>query len=136
NEAQLSKIRGNRIGMIFQDPMSSLNPYMSIAAQMTEVLRFHKRTTRAEARKQSIAMLDRVGIPEAARRFDQYPHQFSGGMRQRVAIAMALLAGPELLIADEPTTALDVTIQAQIIELLKELQRERDMALIIITHDL
>ena len=120
--AQLNQIRGDKIGMIFQDPMTSLNPFMKISRQMTEVLREHKGIGEAEARKRGIAMLDLVGIPEAARRFDRYPHEFSGGMRQRVMIAMTLLCQPDLLIADEPTTALDVTVQAQILELLGRAQ--------------
>ncbi|MFO1048111.1 MAG: oligopeptide/dipeptide ABC transporter ATP-binding protein [Geminicoccaceae bacterium] len=133
---RLNKIRGDEIAMIFQDPMTSLNPYLSIARQMTEVLREHKGIGDAEARQRGIAMLELVGIPEAARRFDMYPHEFSGGMRQRVMIAMALLCEPDLLIADEPTTALDVTVQAQILELLSRLKRELRMAIALITHDL
>ncbi|MFZ1425670.1 MAG: oligopeptide/dipeptide ABC transporter ATP-binding protein [Geminicoccaceae bacterium] len=134
--AQLNAIRGARIGMIFQDPMTSLNPFLKISRQMTEVLREHKGLSEAESRKRGIAMLDLVGIPEAARRFDMYPHEFSGGMRQRVMIAMTLLCEPDLLIADEPTTALDVTVQAQILELLGRLKRELGMAIALITHDL
>ena len=122
--------------MIFQDPMTSLNPFLKISRQMTEVLREHKGMGEAEARQRGIAMLDLVGIPEAARRFDMYPHEFSGGMRQRVMIAMALLCQPDLLIADEPTTALDVTVQAQILELLARLKRELGMAIALVTHDL
>jgi oligopeptide transport system ATP-binding protein len=122
--------------MIFQDPMTSLNPFLKISRQMTEVLREHKGLGEGEARKRGIAMLDLVGIPEAARRFDMYPHEFSGGMRQRVMIAMSLLCEPDLLIADEPTTALDVTVQAQILELLARLKRELGMAIALVTHDL
>ena len=133
---RLNKIRGADMAMIFQDPMTSLNPFLRISRQMTEVLREHKGMSEAEARKRGIAMLDLVGIPEAARRFDMYPHEFSGGMRQRVMIAMALLCEPDLLIADEPTTALDVTVQAQILELLARLKRELGMAIALITHDL
>ena len=133
---RLNKIRGADMAMIFQDPMTSLNPFLRISRQMTEVLREHKGMSEAEARKRGIAMLDLVGIPEAARRFDMYPHEFSGGMRQRVMIAMTLLCEPDLLIADEPTTALDVTVQAQILELLGRLKRELGMAIALITHDL
>ncbi len=133
---ELNRIRGKRMSMIFQDPMTSLNPYLSVRRQLTEVLLTHDQTSKSEARKTAVAMLERVQIPEAARRIDMYPHEFSGGMRQRVMIAMALLCQPELLIADEPTTALDVTVQAQILELLVDLQRRSSMALILITHDL
>ncbi len=132
----LNKIRGDDLAMIFQDPMTSLNPYLKISRQLTEVMREHKGMDEAEARRRGIAMLELVGIPEAARRFDMYPHEFSGGMRQRVMIAMALLCEPDLLIADEPTTALDVTVQAQILELLGRLKRELGMAIALITHDL
>jgi oligopeptide transport system ATP-binding protein len=134
--SELNSIRGVRMSMIFQDPMTSLNPYLTVNRQMTEVLITHKGMSAADARKASIAMLDRVQIPEAARRIDMYPHEFSGGMRQRVMIAMALLCQPELLIADEPTTALDVTVQAQILELVSGLQRDFNMALVLITHDM
>jgi oligopeptide transport system ATP-binding protein len=133
---RLNAIRGEKIAMIFQDPMTSLNPYLKISRQMTEVLRAHKGLGEAAARRRGVEMLELVGIPEAARRFDMYPHEFSGGMRQRVMIAMALLCQPDLLIADEPTTALDVTVQAQILELLARLQRELGMAIALITHDL
>jgi oligopeptide transport system ATP-binding protein len=133
---ELNDIRGARMSMIFQDPMTSLNPYLTINRQLTEVLVAHKGMTEAEARKAAIDMLDQVQIPEAANRIDMYPHEFSGGMRQRAMIAMALLCEPELLIADEPTTALDVTVQAQILELIGELRRTRNMALVLITHDL
>ena len=132
----LNKIRGNRVAMIFQDPMTSLNPYLTVERQMTEVLEFHKGLTRAQARAGALKALDAVKIPEAARRLGQYPHEFSGGMRQRVMIAMALLCEPDVLIADEPTTALDVTIQAQIISLLRGLQRDFGTAIVMITHDL
>ncbi|NHQ87657.1 oligopeptide ABC transporter ATP-binding protein OppD [Iodobacter sp. HSC-16F04] len=133
---QLNKIRGNRVAMIFQDPMTSLNPYLTVERQMTEVLELHKGMSRRDAKKRSIELLDAVKIPEAARRVMMYPHEFSGGMRQRVMIAMALLCEPELLIADEPTTALDVTVQAQIIALLKDLQRDFGTGIVMITHDL
>jgi oligopeptide transport system ATP-binding protein len=136
SEAEMRAIRGKRIAMIFQDPMTSLNPYLKVSRQLTEVLELHERCGRAEARRRALEMLERVGIPEAGRRFDAYPHQFSGGMRQRVMIAMALLCRPELLIADEPTTALDVTIQAQILELIQALRDELGTAVILVTHDL
>ncbi len=132
----LNKIRGNRIAMIFQDPMTSLNPYLTVERQMTEVLQFHKGLDRKAARGRCVQMLDAVKIPDAARRINTYPHEFSGGMRQRVMIAMALLCEPELLIADEPTTALDVTVQAQILSLLRDLQRDFGTAIVLITHDL
>jgi oligopeptide transport system ATP-binding protein len=132
----LNRIRGNRVAMIFQDPMTSLNPYLSVERQMTEVLELHKGLTRSQARARSVQALDAVKIPEAARRLGMYPHEFSGGMRQRVMIAMALLCEPDVLIADEPTTALDVTVQAQIIALLRDLQRDHGTAIVMITHDL
>ncbi len=132
----LRKIRGNRIGMIFQEPMTALNPVHTIGHQVAEPLRLHRGIAKGEARQRAIALLDRVGIPNAAARFDAYPHQFSGGQRQRVTIAMALACEPDLLIADEPTTALDVTIQGQILALIAELVKERSMALILISHDL
>jgi len=132
----LAAIRGHRIAMIFQDPMTSLNPFLTIARQMTEVTTLHLGHTEKEALQHAVGMLDRVGIPSPAERIFDYPHQLSGGMRQRVMIAMALSCDPDLLIADEPTTALDVTIQAQILELMKRLQRDRQTAIILITHDL
>ena len=133
---ELNKIRGNRMAMIFQDPMTCLNGYLTIARQMTEVLILHKGMSMADARKRSIEMLDAVHIPDAKSRIDRYPHEFSGGMRQRVMIAMSLLCEPDLLIADEPTTALDVTVQAQIIDVMNELKSDMDMGIILITHDL
>ncbi len=135
-DAALCRIRGNRIGMIFQEPMTALNPVHTIGRQVAEPLRLHRGMSPADARKQAVALLDRVGIADAGRRFDAYPHQFSGGQRQRVTIAMALACGPDLLIADEPTTALDVTIQQQILDLVSDLVRERGMALMLISHDL
>ncbi|ROZ79708.1 ABC transporter ATP-binding protein [Ramlibacter sp. WS9] len=135
-DAQMCRIRGNRIGMIFQEPMTALNPVHSIGRQVGEPLRLHRGLSADAARKEAIALLDRVGIPDAARRIDAYPHQFSGGQRQRITIAMALACGPDLLIADEPTTALDVTIQRQILDLIADLVEERGMALMLISHDL
>jgi peptide/nickel transport system ATP-binding protein/oligopeptide transport system ATP-binding protein len=135
--AAMRDIRGSRIAMIFQEPMTSLNPVLTVGAQIIEAMRAHDRgASRAALRERAIAALDRVRIPGAARRFDDYPHQLSGGMRQRVMIAMALACRPALLIADEPTTALDVTVQAQILDLLRDLQAETGMAIILITHDL
>ena len=136
SEHEIEKLRGERLAMIFQDPLTSLNPYLTIARQLTEVLEVHRNATPTTARRTSIEMLERVGIPDAAERIDQHPHQFSGGMRQRVMIAMALLCGPEVLFADEPTTALDVTIQAQILELIKDLQTAIGTAVVLVTHDL
>jgi peptide/nickel transport system ATP-binding protein len=135
-DSSLRQIRGNRIGMIFQEPMTALNPVHTIGDQVAEPLRLHRGATKSEARAHVIALLDRVGIPNASKRIDAYPHQFSGGQRQRVTIAMALACGPDLLIADEPTTALDVTIQGQILDLIHDLVHERNMALILISHDL
>jgi oligopeptide transport system ATP-binding protein len=132
----IRKIRGRRIAMIFQDPMTSLNPFMKISRQLMEMTELHLGHTKAQARTHAIRMLETVGIPDAQQRADSYPHEFSGGMRQRVMIAMALSCEPELLIADEPTTALDVTIQAQILELIKKLKRETGTSVILITHDL
>lgn len=133
---ELNKIRGDKIGMIFQDPMTSLNPYLKISSQMTEVLMLHKGLSYKDALNQSVQMLEHVKIPEAKNRINLYPHEFSGGMRQRVMIAMTLLTRPKILIADEPTTALDVTVQAQILQLLKELRKEMGMTIIFITHDM
>ena len=136
NERQMSNIRGDKIGMIFQEPMTSLNPAFTIGNQLMEVLLRHRKVSRAAARDRAIYLLEKVGITAAASRLNQYPHQLSGGLRQRVMIAMTLMCEPDLIIADEPTTALDVTIQAQILLLLAELQREFDMGVILITHDL
>jgi ABC-type glutathione transport system ATPase component len=135
-ERQLQRVRGERIGMVFQDPMTSFNPVYRIGEQIVEAIRAHRRVGEREARERAVEMLDSVGIPNATRRVDSYPHEFSGGMRQRAMIAMALSLDPDVLIADEPTTALDVTIQAQILALLARLNRERELATILITHDL
>ena len=135
-DAQMCALRGDRIGMIFQEPMTALNPVHTIGNQVAEPLRLHRGMGRREAREEAIRLLDRVGIPDAAKRIDAYPHQFSGGQRQRITIAMALACGPDLLIADEPTTALDVTIQRQILDLIREIVAERGMALMLISHDL
>jgi peptide/nickel transport system ATP-binding protein len=132
----MEEVRGGSVGMIFQEPMTALNPVHTIGRQLTEILYLHKEISRKNATRQAVEMLDRVGIPAPEVRMGEYPHQLSGGMRQRVMIAMALACKPSLLIADEPTTALDVTIQAQILELIKELQHEMGMAVILITHDL
>ncbi len=134
--ARIERIRGKQIAMIFQDPMTSLNPVLPIGFQIGEVLEVHDKLSRQEARRRAVALLDLVGIPEADQRYYDYPHQFSGGMRQRAMIAMALAGSPDILIADEPTTALDVTIQAQIIDLVKDLRRRLGMSVIWITHDL
>ncbi len=133
---RMQAIRGADVAMIFQDPLSSLHPFYSIGFQISEAYRAHSDVSKSKARAKAIEMLDRVGIPQARNRVDDYPHQFSGGMRQRAMIAMALVNDPKLLIADEPTTALDVTVQAQILDLLQELQRDFNSAIIIITHDL
>jgi oligopeptide transport system ATP-binding protein len=136
SKAESNGIRGKRVAMIFQDPMTSLNPYVRIADQLIEPLLIHEKMSKADALRRGLEALDAVGINDAAKRMNLYPHEFSGGMRQRVMIAMALITRPELLIADEPTTALDVTVQAQILELIKKMQREMGMAVIFITHDL
>jgi len=132
----LRKVRGNKISMIFQEPMTSLNPYMKVGSQLVEPILVHEKKTKAIARKRAVDALVDVGIPDPERAMERYPHEFSGGMRQRVMIAMALTTKPEVLIADEPTTALDVTVQAQILDLLKKIQKETGMAIILITHDL
>ena len=136
SEKDMQAVRGNEIAMIFQEPMTSLNPIFTIGRQISEVLTRHKGLSRTEARAETVRLLEKVRIPNAGTRFDEYPHQFSGGMRQRVMIAMALASRPKLLIADEPTTALDVTIQGQILDLIKELQQEEGMAVLFITHDM
>ncbi|GGG53650.1 ABC transporter ATP-binding protein [Pseudohongiella nitratireducens] len=133
---EMRRIRGARIGMVFQEPMTALNPVHTIGRQLTEVILLHKKVSKQEALQKAVAILDRVGIPSPDIRMGEYPHQLSGGMRQRVVIAMALVCEPDLLIADEPTTALDVTIQAQILELIQELQQDMGMAVMLITHDL
>jgi peptide/nickel transport system ATP-binding protein len=135
-QSRLRNIRGNKLGMIFQDPMTSLNPVKTIGWQLEEAVLIHQDVTRKAARRQALDILKEVEIPRAEQRIDSYPHQFSGGMRQRVMIAMALINNPEILIADEPTTALDVTTQAQILKLMKRLQGEHEMAIVMITHDL
>jgi peptide/nickel transport system ATP-binding protein len=136
SERQIARLRGDKIAMIFQDPMTSLNPAYTIGSQMSEVFERHRRATRRQAMDRAAELLTRVGIAAPAMRLGQYPHQLSGGLRQRTMIAMALMCDPELLIADEPTTALDVTVQAQILRLLQKLQRELGLALLLITHDL
>ncbi|MFV2197710.1 ABC transporter ATP-binding protein [Nocardiopsis sp. LOL_012] len=132
---QVRRLRGARVGLVFQDPLAALNPVKTVGWQITQPLRL-RGVGRREARNQGVELLERLGVADAARRFDDYPHQFSGGMRQRVVIAIAVIADPELLIADEPTTALDVRVQARVLELLSELAEERDMAVLLITHDL
>ncbi|HEX6717545.1 MAG TPA: ABC transporter ATP-binding protein [Pyrinomonadaceae bacterium] len=136
SDSQMREMRGDDIAMIFQDPMTSLNPVFTVGEQIAEALRLHRRISRKEARQATIDAMREVAIPDPARRVDDYPHQLSGGMRQRVMIAMALACNPKLLIADEPTTALDVTIQAQILELLDDLRKQRELAVLLITHDL
>ena len=133
---EMRNVRGEKISMIFQDPMTSLHPYYKVGAQIGEAVRVHQRVSKQEAREQAVEMLRRVGIPRPDERADQYPHEFSGGMRQRAMIAMALSLNPDLLIADEPTTALDVTVQAQILDLLDRLKQEFNAAIVIVTHDL
>ena len=135
-EEDFHHIRGNRIGLIFQDPLSALNPIMKIGQQITEVLHLHNKMTKEEARERALELMRAVGIPDVERRIEQYPFQFSGGMRQRIVIAIALAGDPEILICDEPTTALDVTVQAKILELINQIKRERNLSVIFITHDL
>lgn len=136
SEANMRSIRGNKIALIPQDPMTSLNPVYTVGDQIIEAIELHQKVDRKQARARAIEALEKVRIPQAAARIDDYPHQFSGGMRQRVMIAMALSCNPQLLIADEPTTALDVTVQAQILDLLRDIQKEQNMSIILITHDL
>lgn len=135
-ESEMRRIRGREISMIFQDPFTSLNPYLKISTQLIEVLEVHARMTKTESRKKCLEVLEQLGVPEPEIRFDSYPHQLSGGLKQRIMIAMSLLLEPKLIIADEPTTALDVTIQAQIMELLKEINEKRGTSIILITHDM
>jgi len=136
SEKEIQAIRGNQISMVFQDPMTSLNPTMKIGKQIVEGLVKHQKLSTEEAKKKAIEMLNLVAVPQPEKRINQYPHEFSGGMRQRVMIALAMVSTPQLLIADEPTTALDVTVQAQILELMKEIQKKLNMSIILITHDL
>lgn len=136
SESELNRVRGSQIAMAFQDPMTALNPYLTVERQMTESLQWHKGLDRKTARARAVRMLDAVKIPAAASRIGMYPHEFSGGMRQRVMLAMALLCEPAVLLADEPTTALDVTVQAQVLALLRELQKDMGIAILLITHDL
>jgi oligopeptide transport system ATP-binding protein len=136
SERQLEDVRGRQIGMVFQDPMTALNPTLTIGTQIVEVLQRHLELDKGRARRRAVELLDEVGIPRARERLDDYPHRFSGGMRQRVVIAMAIACEPRLLIADEPTTALDVTVQAQVLDLLDDLRREHEMAMILITHNM
>jgi peptide/nickel transport system ATP-binding protein len=136
SDEEMRRLRGNEISMIFQDPLSSLHPFYKVGDQLVEAMQAHRDVSKAQARDRAVEMLGLVGIPEPRRRIDAYPHEFSGGMRQRVMIAMALMNDPKLLIADEPTTALDVTVQAQILEVIQRLQRELDTAIVMITHDL
>ncbi|MBC8589013.1 ABC transporter ATP-binding protein [Paratissierella segnis] len=136
SEKEMQHIRGNQIAMVFQDPMTSLNPTMKIGKQIVEGLMKHQKLSQSDARNKAIEMLNLVAVPQPEKRIDQYPHEFSGGMRQRVMIALAMVSNPQLLIADEPTTALDVTVQAQILELMKNIQDKMDMSIILITHDL
>ena len=135
-EDEFHEIRGNRIGLIFQDPLSALNPIMKIGQQITEVLHLHNKMTKEEARNRALELMRAVGIPDVERRIEQYPFQFSGGMRQRIVIAIALAGDPEILICDEPTTALDVTVQAKILELINQIKKDRNLSVIFITHDL
>ena len=136
SEEQLRAVRGVGLSMVFQDSLDSLNPVFSVGSQLTEILRVRRGASRREAREEALRLMESVGIPDAASRIDDYPHQFSGGMRQRICIAMAIALKPKVLIADEPTTALDVTVQAGILRLLRRLQREHDMSVIFVTHDL
>ncbi|WP_409289835.1 ABC transporter ATP-binding protein [Peribacillus sp. SCS-37] len=136
SKKEMRKVRGKEVSMIFQEPMTSLNPVYTIGYQIIEMICSHTKISKAEAKRQAVSLLELVGIPRAEEVVDEYPHQLSGGMRQRVMIAMAMSCNPQVLIADEPTTALDVTIQAQILELMKDLQKKRDMSIIMITHDL